>query len=93
MWSSDAVSVPVSAFGRVSMLHSALDYFWCDMSIYPGNSGGPVIENDKLVGIVSAQALISTEAPYETPMRIPFGRIMKAKHLKPLMDRQRGRKN
>ena len=34
------------------MLHNTLPFFWADMSIYPGNSGGPVVANDRLVGIV-----------------------------------------
>lgn len=40
-WSSSHFSLPVFSFGRVSMLHDALPFFWADISIYPGNSGGP----------------------------------------------------
>jgi CBS domain-containing protein len=39
------------------MVHHILPFFWADMSIYPGNSGGPVVEDGKLVGVVSAQAV------------------------------------
>ena len=46
-WSSKFVSVPTFAFGKVSMLHPHLPFFWCDMSAYPGNSGGPVIEDHR----------------------------------------------
>jgi hypothetical protein len=63
IWASSDISLPSLAFGRVSMLHPDLPFFWADMSIYPGNSGGPVIGNDKLVGIVSAQAHIPLELP------------------------------
>jgi hypothetical protein len=95
VWKSAVYSLPVSVFGRVSMLHEALDYFWCDMSIYPGNSGGPLIEDDKLVGIVSAQPLITGEELDDNQpiplmgLRIPFARVIKAKHLRSLLEQQR----
>jgi len=95
-WSSAFFSVPTFAFGRVSMLHEALDYFWCDMSVYPGNSGGPVIEGDRLVGVVSEQASIEAEVsdqggielPLDVNVRIPFAKVIKGKHLRPLIERQ-----
>jgi Trypsin-like peptidase domain len=89
-WASESVSLPVCAFGKVSMLHEKLDFFWCDMSLYPGNSGGPVVEGDKLVGIVSAQAVIPIESETDLKLtsRIPFGRIVKAKLLRTLVDEQ-----
>lgn len=76
-WASSLYSLPVSSFGRVSMLHNALPFFWADISIYPGNSGGPVIANDRLVGIVSSQATLAIDAVPEIRTRIPFGRIIK----------------
>jgi hypothetical protein len=105
-WSSKYVSLPVFAFGRISMIHNLLYFFWCDISIYPGNSGGPaiayqgnnggpVIGNEKLVGIVSQQPLIPVEsldrsAKTKLPFgsRIPFGKIIKAKYIKELLDIQ-----
>ena len=90
LWASGAVCLPTFAFGRVSMLHQKLDFFWCDMSIYPGNSGGPVIENNKLVGIVSAQPTIPIEGKgvSQATTRIPFAKVTKAKHIIPLLDEQ-----
>ncbi len=90
LWASGAVCLPTFAFGRVSMLHQKLDFFWCDMSIYPGNSGGPVIENNKLVGIVSAQPTIPIEGRgvSQATTRIPFAKVTKAKHIIPLLDEQ-----
>ena len=86
-WASNYFSLPVLSFGRVSLLHKDLNFFWADMSIYPGNSGGPVIENDKLVGIVSAQAIIPIENNDEIELtaRIPFGKIIKAKYIRELL--------
>jgi len=98
-WVSTFASLPTFSFGRVSMLHHHLPSFWCDMSVYPGNSGGPVIENDKLVGIVSAQAQIESaildrderELPYIAETRIPFGNIVKGKYVRELLETQIGK--
>lgn len=89
-WASNSYSLPVFSFGRVSLLHQNLNFFWADMSIYPGNSGGPIIENNKLVGIVSAQAVIPIESNDQMGLstRIPFGKIIKAKYIKELLVRQ-----
>lgn len=86
-WSSDLVSLPTYAWGRVSMLHPDLDFFWCDMSVYPGNSGGPVVEDGKLVGIVSSQAYIKTENGLDET-RIPFGNISKTRSVKEMLQTQ-----
>lgn len=80
-WASAAVSLPVFSWGRVAMLHEALPKFWADLTIYPGNSGGPVIEDDKLVGIVSAQARVEG-------VRVPFANVAKAQPLRALLEAQ-----
>lgn len=87
-WSSSYFSLPVFSFGRVSMLHEALPFYWVDMSIYPGNSGGPVIEEDQLVGIVSGQPTIPVENDKQLKTRIPFGKIIKAKYIFELLSQQ-----
>jgi len=89
-WSSSVVCVPTFAFGKVSMLHPLLQFFWCDMSIYPGNSGGPVIEKDRLVGIVSEQPAIPVEDGYVEggTTRIPFAKAIRASHVRGLLDLQ-----
>lgn len=103
-WSSSDVSAPVFSFGRVAMLSKHLDYFWSDISIYPGNSGGPIVENGKLVGIVSAQphieierveisrsdsSVVEGEEKEEVLVtRIPFGKIIKAKYIAELLSMQ-----
>lgn len=92
-WSSSHYSLPVSSFGRVSMLHDALPFFWADMSIYPGNSGGPVVANDRLVGVVSAQAVvpIDSAADPDIRMRIPFACIIKTESVRALLEAQEGK--
>jgi S1-C subfamily serine protease len=94
-WQSSLVALPNFAFGRISLLHEDLPYFWGDLSIYPGNSGGPVVEGDRLVGVVSAQAIVPVEfgktfaeAGFGASARIPFGRIIKAAHVRELLAQQ-----
>lgn len=87
-WSSNHYSLPISSFGRVAMFHSELPFFWADISIYPGNSGGPVIANDRLIGIVSAQATLAIDQVPEIHTRIPFGKIIKASYVHELIATQ-----
>lgn len=92
-WSSSYFSLPVSTFGRVSMLHNMLSFFWVDMSIYPGNSGGPLIADDRLVGIVSGQAILPIDEVPDVTTRIPFGKIIKAKFVSRLLAEQEQKDN
>lgn len=84
---SDYFSQPSFSFGKVSMLHERLDFYWADLNISKGNSGGPVIENDKLIGIVSGQAKESLDMPYNLKVSsgIPFAKIIKAKFILELL--------
>jgi hypothetical protein len=54
-WASQSYSLPSFAFGRVSMVHDRLPFFWCDLGAYPGHSGAPVVEEGKMIGVISAQ--------------------------------------
>lgn len=87
-WSSSYFSIPTFSFGRVSMLHDSIPFFWIDMSIYPGNSGGPVIEGNKFVGIVSGQPTIPVEESEKLRTRIPFGKVIKTKFIADLLSIQ-----
>lgn len=91
-WASDMYSLPAFAFGKVSMLSEELFYFWADMSVYPGNSGGPVIEDDKLVGIVTGQPTVPSSVD-SIRVRIPFALIVKAKYLFDLIEQQEQKDN
>lgn len=91
---SSWVSLPNFTWGKVSMLHDELFYFWSDMSVFPGNSGGPVIEKDKLVGIVSAQSRVPVEKHDGTLAgdfwaRIPSGLTIKSGYIKGLLEVQK----
>jgi len=46
--------------GKIVSANKQASNFKVDMAVYPGNSGGPVIKNDKLIGILSYQAGIIT---------------------------------
>ncbi len=92
-WSSSYFSLPVFAFGKVSMLHDVLDFYWTDISIFPGNSGGPVVENGKLVGVISAQALLPIDSDQNLRVRIPFGKIIKTKQVRELIAIQEQKDN
>lgn len=70
------------------MLTPFLPFFWGDISIYGGNSGGPVVTNDGLIGIVSEQATIPVEKVPGVKVRIPFAKITKAKYVRELLDIQ-----
>jgi len=82
VWQSSQMSLPVASWGRVAMDHEALPHFWADMTIYPGNSGGPVVEDGRLVGVVSSQAVVDG-------VRVPFARVVKTAEVLRLLDVQR----
>ncbi len=83
-WSSSVISLPVASWGRVAMDHEDLPYFWGDMTVYPGNSGGPVIEDGQLVGVISSQAVVEGT-------RVPFARVIKAGAILDLLEKQRAK--
>jgi len=80
-WSASTVSLPTFSFGKIAMTDSRLPFFWGDVSTYPGDSGGPVIRQDTLVGIMSGQATFESQ-------RIPFAYIIKINYLKDLLEKQ-----
>lgn len=88
MSSSPLFSLPVFSWGRISMLHHNLPFYWCDISAYPGNSGGPLVSDGKLVGIVVAQALVSIDSAPSVRTRIPFAKIIKSNYIKDLIEAQ-----
>jgi hypothetical protein len=84
-WASNNVSLPVFSFVKIAMMHDVLPNYWADLTIYPGNSGGPVLENGRLVGIVSGQAIIPVEGQEDMFVRIPFALIVKTANVKKLI--------
>jgi hypothetical protein len=89
MWASSFVSLPTFSFGRMAMVHSNLDYFWSDMTVYPGNSGGPVVAGQSLVGIVVQQAILNANGG--PPQRVPFCKAIRAQHMIDLLAIQKAK--
>jgi hypothetical protein len=90
-WSSSDISVPAYSFGKISMLHPILPFFWVDMSIFPGNSGGPIVENGQLVGIISSQPFINVDSKPDIQVRAPFAKAFKAEFIRGLLAEQIGK--
>ncbi len=84
-WCSAEVTLPIFAFGKISMVNKDLDYFWADLPVFPGNSGSPLIEEDKLVGIITNEAVIEIGENIE---KFPFARAIKTKFIKNLVEMQ-----
>lgn len=58
IYQSKDVVLPLVTIGKIAMFHNQLQYFIGDITVYPGNSGGPVISNNKMIGLVSEQLYI-----------------------------------
>lgn len=90
-----ARTLPVYSWGKISLSHDSLFYFWGDISIYPGNSGGPVIHDNKIIGIVSRQASIPIEGADRKATsfsaRIPFGNFIKINAIQALLREMQSR--
>ena len=99
MFTSNKISLPIFAFGNVAMSNINLPYFWGDLSVYPGNSGGPVIkkENAKMVGLVTKQALtpIYNHTGNYLPLssRIPYAKIIKSSEIIKLFNEHKKRES
>ena len=47
--------LPLFTFGRIAQFNLGLDHFIGDVTLMPGNSGGPAITDGKVIGIVTSQ--------------------------------------
>lgn len=80
-------SLPVFSFGKVAMNHQDLVFFLGDLSNHEGNSGGPVVKDNKVIGIVSSQparkyrVLGSSNREIEIDIRYPLALIIKSKEV------------
>jgi hypothetical protein len=80
-YQSNVVVLPVSTFGNIAMAHDQLSYFIGDITVYPGNSGGPVIKDNKLIGIVSGQVLIPVDNSNRLSIRGTLAKVIKAEYV------------
>lgn len=81
---------PIFSFGRIASRISDLDYFWADISVFPGNSGGPVVWRDRLIGFVHAGPLVDVifeknDAHNSASVPAPFGQMLKSSLYFPLL--------
>jgi hypothetical protein len=92
IWRSSYYSLPVFAFGKIAMLRADVPFYLIDLSAWPGNSGGPIVEGQKLVGIVSEQARVELEQLPGVAVGIPVTRAIKAKYFPELIKILEGRR-
>jgi hypothetical protein len=52
-WQSDILSLPVVSEGTISDEMPTNSWFSGNIFVYHGNSGGPIVSNNKLIGLVS----------------------------------------
>ncbi|WP_324680570.1 serine protease [Hymenobacter sp. GOD-10R] len=81
-------ALPNSVTGKVVMSKQELTYFWAVMPINYGNSGGPVIARDKLVGIVSRRRSLTPEILASNSNfneSDTVGRVTHIRHILPLL--------
>ncbi|MDD4137247.1 MAG: hypothetical protein PHT99_05040 [Methanoregula sp.] len=79
------VTLPCFTFGKISMMSSYLPFFWGDLRVYIGNSGCPVIEGDKIVGVVTHDAVMDEGNCINN---VPFAKATKAKFIREMLDEQ-----
>ncbi len=84
------VVLPLTTFGKTALCNPVLYYFIADITVNPGNSGGPIIRNNKMVGIVSQQMLVDlrinsgvdlNEVINNLKSSSPLAKIIKAKFI------------
>jgi hypothetical protein len=80
-YQSNIVVLSVSTFGNIAMAHGQLSYFIGDITVYPGNSGGPIIKDNKLIGIVSGQVLIPVDHSNKLSSRGTLAKVIRAEHI------------
>jgi hypothetical protein len=85
MFFSTDVTLPCFTFGKISMVSPDLPFFWGDLRVYIGNSGCPVIEDEKIVGIVTHDAVIEENNKLNN---VPFAKATKAKFIPDMLEEQ-----
>lgn len=98
-WVSKYLYQPVVTFGKIASISKFKPYFFGDVNVMPGNSGGAIVSNNKLIGIVSKQGrrkieTIDGRSYADAYYRIPYiAIIVKIPFLIKLLERERYREN
>jgi hypothetical protein len=84
------IVLPLATFGKTALCNQLLYYFIADITVNPGNSGGPIIRNNKIVGIVSQQMLVDLKMNSDVDLNevisnvkstSPLAKIIKSKFI------------
>ncbi|WP_269773950.1 S1 family peptidase [Bacillus siamensis] len=81
--------LPILSSGKVAMYHEDFNYFLGNIFNYAGFSGGPVICNNKIIGICAAQEVFplhNPEGEIVTHIRYPMTYIRKPKYILQLIE-------
>jgi hypothetical protein len=52
-WETGLISIPTFTFGRVISMNEQQPTFLCEVNLFSGNGGGPVIEGVTIIGIIN----------------------------------------
>jgi hypothetical protein len=88
IFQSNNVTLPVVSVGKVLEIKNATQYLISDVFVYHGNSGGPLIHNNKLVGIVHGPNLEVREVSGTRLKSYYFldgNQFVKTKYIMPLL--------
>lgn len=77
----------VVSTGKIESVNQSVPAYKAAIAIYPGNSGGPIIKNDKLVGVLSYQAEIANniDAAMHPFVKANSATVIKASYILPLL--------
>jgi|GEM_PF-5715327 len=87
---NEDVVLPLTTFGKTALYSPSLYYFIADVTVNPGNSGGPIIRNNKIIGIASQQMLVDLKMSTSIDLNdiistlkssSPLAKIVKSKYI------------
>jgi hypothetical protein len=87
---NEDVVLPLTTFGKTALYSPSLYYFIADVTVNPGNSGGPIIRNNKIIGIASQQMLVDLKMNTSIDLKdivstlkysSPLAKIVKSKYI------------
>ena len=85
-WETGLISIPTFTFGKVISMKEQPSSFLCEVNLYSGNGGGPVIEEKNIVGIINT-------IPKTGKDDVTSIKVLKGKHIKTLLSIQAEKDN
>jgi hypothetical protein len=77
--------IPTLARGKVTLLRDVLSFFWTDISVSTGSSGGPIVEGDRIVGIMTPQVAPAERQGMAESIPASLATVAKAAYVKTLI--------